>query len=583
MKKILLLMAVLLTTAAAQAQLWWGYFAESDFDINKTTIGTGSVIPFMVGIYITENHEQLGNSTVKAVRVYIDDGIAATISDMQIWISSSLPKSIDDADYVQDIDATLKDGANEFELDKPYEVDNGAFYIGYYFKSSNKYPVCCGGEDAPNAFLISSPGNMNWDDLYGLGFGKLAFQMLVEGAVVGTDNVNVSDFARRVATPEQTIDVPVKIINGGANEVTSFSYTVTANGTTSEETTVSIPATPFNGSRVINLPITTVSEEGEFTYTITVTKVNGNPNTSESPSATGNIVTIADLKTFSRNVLIEEFTTEYCGYCPEAASGLSSFMTSNPDMAEHVAVVCHHAGYYTDWLTIEPSERYTWFYGGSGTYAPAFMYDRFAWDGMTPVVGRGYYKDYVSTRMEETSYANINLTANFNADKSAIIVTADCERGWNFCNTPARITLFLTEDNIKAKKQSGAIGSFTHQHVLRSVNDTWGEVLDWSDNTATYTYVFNLDESWKTDDLKVVAIISGYDSEDLTNCTVENAAVVVPGTDTTTTGIDSAVDNVHETGRFSLDARQLSAPQRGLNIVRMNDGSVKKVIVGLNK
>ena len=50
MKKILLLMAVLLTTAAAQAQLWWGYFSESDFDINKTTIGTGSVIPFMVGI-----------------------------------------------------------------------------------------------------------------------------------------------------------------------------------------------------------------------------------------------------------------------------------------------------------------------------------------------------------------------------------------------------------------------------------------------------------------------------------------------------------------------------------------------------
>ena len=200
------------------------------------------------------------------------------------------------------------------------------------------------------------------------------------------------------------------------------------------------------------------------------------------------------------------------------------------------------------------------------------MYDRYAWDGRTPVVSRGYYKDYVEARMLEVSYANIDLTANLGAD--AINVTAECER---YGSTQARITLFLTEDNIKAKNQSGGGSSFVHQHVLRAVNSTWGSVLSWSDNKSTYTYTFQLDTAWKTEDLKVVAMISGYHRNDPTKCVVENAAVTVPGTET---GIEGhSVVNLREARRYSLDGRQMSAPQRGLNIVRMSDGSFKKVVV----
>ena len=137
--------------------------------------------------------------------------------------------------------------------------------------------------------------------------------------------------------------------------------------------------------------------------------------------------------------------------------------------------------------------------------------------------------------MSDSSNANIDLKANFNADKSAINVVANCERGWDFSSTPARITLFLTEDNITAHSQSGASGTFIHQHVLRAVNETWGSVINWSGNKATYTYKFNLDPSWKTDNLKVVAMISAYDQSDATKCEVENAAK---------TSIDPAVEVV---------------------------------------
>ena len=87
MKKLLLLVTVLLTTVVAQAQVWWGYFNESDFEVLDTSIGLGTPVPFMTGIYIPGNHEQVGSATVKAVRVYIVNGVSSTISDMKVWIS----------------------------------------------------------------------------------------------------------------------------------------------------------------------------------------------------------------------------------------------------------------------------------------------------------------------------------------------------------------------------------------------------------------------------------------------------------------------------------------------------------------
>lgn len=578
MKKWLLLLTAFMATASVQAQIWWGYFSESDFSIHDSSIGIGNAVPFMAAIYVPASHEQIGSSTIKGVRVYFDaNTVQSSVSEVKIWISKTLPSTADAADYVQTVNEALKEGANEFTLDTPYAINNQAVYIGYYIDCSCRYPIRCGGDDTSNALFINAVGTIDWSDLSGNNFGKLALQILVDGATVNSDCASISNFAPLLAGPGQDVEVPVNVTNMGSNDIASISYTVTVNGNTSTEQTVSTSSIPYNGTRKVNLTLTTASVEGEFTYTITITKVNGNPNTAKNPSATGTITTVSNIKTFPRRVLIEEFTTEYCGYCPDAATGLASFMATSPDLADRVAVVCHHAGYGTDWLTVNDSKYYTWFYNdGGGTYAPAFMYDRYAWNGTTPVVSRGNYKDYVEKRIAETSYANIVLKAYFNENMDAIHVTADCEKGWNFCDTPIRMTLFLTEDNIDAHSQAGAYGSFVHQHVLRSVNSTWGETLNWTGDNATYSYTFNLDAAWNTDNMKVVAMVSGYDSNNPTNCVVENVAVVVPEIGT---GIDGrSADHAWKSERYSLDGRKVSAPQRGMSIIRMGNGSVKKVM-----
>ena len=47
------------------------------------------------------------------------------------------------------------------------------------------------------------------------------------------------------------------------------------------------------------------------------------------------------------------------------------------------------------------------------------------------------------------------------------------------------------------------------------------------------------------------------------------------------TGIDkvSTSSDVKEVSRYSVNGQRLSAPSKGLNIVKYSDGSVKKVVV----
>ena len=557
-------------------QMWWGYWSGTE---TPTGLGTGAVETFDCAICIPAGDKMLGEATIKAIRFYCFS--PSNVSMMKVWISKTLPDDIDNCDRVQTVNISkLTTGYNDVAFDQDYAINNGAVYVGFSFTiKSAAYPIPVGGDYVANATFIRSSVNVtSWMEFGD--YGKLAMQVLVEGAKVSENCVTPSDFGRTPVEMGKTVKVPVKITNNGSNAVTSISYTITSGDNTSEEKSVRVSSLGYNASTEVNIPFEADAEEGDVTKILTITKVNGNENTAENNTATGRIVTVADLKVWPRTVLIEEFSTEYCGWCPVAAGDLHEFLENNPDLAKNVAVAVHHAGYYTDWLTVSASSSYTWLYNG-GTYAPAFMYDRYAWDGKTAVESRqsnaNGYKARVESRMSFPAYANVNLSAFFNEDKTKIEVAADCERSWDFATVPTRLTLFVTEDNIDDKDQASADDDFVHQHALRAVNTTWGKKLTWENNKATVTYTFSVNSAWKTDDLKVIGFIAAYDSTDATNCEVANAAWIVP---TTAEGISTVKQNDADVvARYTIDGRRATTSQHGLNIIKMSDGTVRKVMV----
>ena len=78
-----------------------------------------------------------------------------------------------------------------------------------------------------------------------------------------------------------------------------------------------------------------------------------------------------------------------------------------------------------------------------------------------------------------------------------------------------------------------------------------------------------------TDEVYVVAILT-----DTRNGSVQNAAKVKVSDSSDMTGIANYdVDNTASTANYSLSGMLLTAPQKGVNIVRMADGRVVKTLV----
>ena len=95
-----------------------------------------------------------------------------------------------------------------------------------------------------------------------------------------------------------------------------------------------------------------------------------------------------------------------------------------------------------------------------------------------------------------------------------------------FCENPARISIYLVENDIKARNQAGASAgeAYIHNHVMRACNSTWGKVIDWNeDNTFEYSYDFTIKSAWNTNNMEIIAFVSDYNSSDAASCVVENS------------------------------------------------------------
>ena len=211
-------------------QMWWGYFNEA---MGYGGIGTGGYETFDAAIYIPAGHSFVGKSTIKAIRIFFED--ASAVSDVKVWISKgSLPETVSNADYIQDV-VNASSGANDIELTNPFVVNNEAIYVGYTFTAGG-YPIMQGGEYVENSLYLRSSQN-TWSAIDYL--GCLALQILIESDGFPQNMASPSNFKTAIVELGKSADVPVEILNGGGNTIENFSYTISSNGSTSAEKTIS--------------------------------------------------------------------------------------------------------------------------------------------------------------------------------------------------------------------------------------------------------------------------------------------------------------------------------------------------------
>lgn len=486
-------------------------------------------------------------------------------------------------------------GWNEVKFDEPYTIQAGeVLYAGYSYtqlsndKDYKSFPFSAVEEGLENQSLwvyCKIGNNAGWNE-FGMGGANMSIQVLVEGDFAEYA-VLPEDFGTLKGAKNKDLAVAVKFMNNSKEAVSSLGYVVSVDGVAGSEQSVDVsPAVGVGAYGTFKASVPCGNTEGLKVVKIEVTKVNGHKNGASSTVANGKI-SIAD-KMYERNVCIEEFTTEKCGNCPRVAGFLHTYLEEADPT--RVFAVCHHAGFYTDWLTKACDNKLLYLFNdGGSSYAPAMMFNRepafdsqYAAgqkDNVTIPNSAAEIKAIANSFLDETmADAKLDMTLTYDEGESkvVIVVTGESNKGYDTEN--ALLTVYLTEDNVKAKNQSGA-SKFYHQHVIRDYNSNWGDPLTWNDNKFSATYEFAVDEAWKKDDLKVVAFLNKHNTKNRLDNRIEN----VTGKDLIEkpTAIESvgSADNAVEVARYNAAGQRINGKQKGLNIVKLSNGTTLKVVV----
>ena len=588
-------------------QAWWGYVSNND---SFSGLGVQAKDTYHCAIFIPGDHVVAGGKTIQAVRFGL---VAPSATNAKVWIASQKPSSIDNKNCIDVVDVPQSDLGNiniDIPLNTPYTIPSTGVYVGYSFtisavsNSDDQYPVIITGSDAPNTLIIKTDSKVpNWSDMNGQGFGRLFLQVLLEGEFADND-VTPLDFGPVYGEINKTGNAAFVINNNGYSPVSSVDYIITTDGTDSKEFHAIIdPAVPGFSMGYMGAIIPADAEQGKKNKTLTITKVNGNENNATDKTASFMMYSLNEI--IDRTVIVEQFTGTGCGYCPRGHLGMAKMREAYGDRFAGVALH-QYSGQSSDAMYIASNKYAKLSFSG----APSARINRGA--EVDPYYGS--YNDILEDMNEELTIpalAEVQVSGNFDEDKTQVNAKANLRplfdgtyklefvlvadgltgtgTGWNQANYYAQYSASQVGEDLADICRGGKYGTnpiqgFVFNDVaiassyvsgsnkVSSQTLTAGETSEVSYTLSMPTYA-KLKNALQYDQIYVLAILLD-NSNKVVNVAKAKVADYAP------TGISTVNStDANESARYTLDGRQITAPQHGLNIIKMSDGTVRKVMV----
>lgn len=505
---------------------------------------------------------------IQAVRV----GLATrlNIDELTVWLRSSLDGDNLAEETLNRKQTRVQQGWNEVMLSTPYTISGQSegLYVGYtYHHTSVARAVSVVGTTPASTAFYQEEAGAAWQDISAE--GAVSIEAVVSGSALAQYDLalNAASLTPDLADGNTSYKLTAQVANLGTKDVDGFDVTITGGGIS--DVTTHVQQTVASGrQQTVKYTFRADAPVSDLASLVaTITRIDG--GTDENPDNNSMAATFS----FERNVLLEEFTTEQCPNCPAGAETMHQALAGNADFAERISVVCHHSAFGTDWLTQPCDEDYLWMFNEGGqTYAPAWMIDR-----------KPYFQSNIASGNQQAIYfpqsskefaqmlegalaeaPHVVLGAKAVVADGSVTVTVNGMRDDDFSMKNARLTVYLTEDNINARDQQGASGQYVHQHVIRRYNSSWGDAISWDGNTFTATQTFKADASWKQPDLKAVAFVANYDSSSNLNCIVENSVTVQVGKPDTEGVRDTGCSPSAIDCYYDLWGRRVARPAKGL-------------------
>lgn len=548
------------------------------------------------------------------------------VKNVKCWIAKDLPSSITPSgcEFLKDITPTTSisvDGNPEIVTVENYTIPAEGCYVGYSFdvtsltSQAGQYPIAFDGSSYCDEYggYVCLQGK--WDNMASYGFGNLLTLVSMSGDnFLGNAASFVSDNIGRVITMKNgNVNISAMIKNDGVTPMTSVSYTVkdVATGETSAENTVNLDNVEFNNNGVINIPLTAGNEAKEEEKEIVITKVNGQPNETANATCKGSLIVLTNA--IKRRSVVEEFTATGCGYCTRGYAGMAALADKYPE--SFIGIAVHGKMNYDDPMRITDYNSVMATVQG---YPSAFINRGPSIDpyfGTSQSQLLGVLDDFeASLTLTE---AEMSVWPEWNESQTEINVITDVQFFYSSNNAPYALAYVLLADGLQGSESnwwqtnyySGATGAenepyiyeytqkgeqikdMVYDHVAIMAKDVAEGIkgsiaaplvadavqrhettFDLS-NGVTSASKFNLLQDKSK--LKVVAMLINTETGEIVNAAERAVGTFGTGINV----VDPSEKEVKEVARYTIDGVQLSAPAKGINIVKMSDGTTRKVVV----
>lgn len=442
-----------------------------------------------------------------------------------------------------------------YPFSTPVEIDGSELYAGFVFTASSSASTPLGFDGAADFQAGTSYALVDgtWEDYSNKGYGAANVQLVLDNAPSVQDLMVKRVIANGVFKKGRAYSFSGEVYNFGTDTVRSITYTLQI-GSAAPLTFTQDSVVAPNAHVAFTTPDYTLADDGIIDLKLTAMPDGTEADATDNTATTSISVLSGDVK---KKILAESFTGQTCSNCPPAHENMDKLIAASPD---DYVLVEHHAGFAVDRFTMTEDYQFTVFYGDGGSYAPAMMFDRRQFSGMSSPVFYPSYDNLVEASqicLDETAPVTLELHNDYDPETKRGTLSVDVNTLASPSDNTHYISVWITQDSIlgiQYSSTSGVIRNYVHNAVYRSaLTSPYGTEISLEPGTTThqeYTYLIpdvitstygsstygSTDIATDPQHMNLVVFISDVTS-DINNCPVFNAETIPVYSPTDATGI----------------------------------------------
>ncbi len=409
----------------------------------------------------------------------------SSVTSATVFVSNDLTK---DPIYTQEVTCPAEAFAEvHAELETPYVIEEGKkIFVGVYYSLPSAY--YCGvvvDYDSSHdtdyggwaGIRTNSKSDWSWENIASYGYGFMCVGATLRGADFPVNDIAIPAMGGMpVSYVNKPFEVDFMVKNNGSNDVNSIKveYSV-AGGTAVTETLEFTNPLTFNQTEIFALPNVVASAPGKsVNVNVKVTEVNGVANNSDSSEGAFAVTIVPEGAGFDRNVVVEEFTSISCQYCPVGYTTMEYIRESYPD-GDMIPVCVHVNSPGNDPMTAATFNNVYRNYCGDGV--PSSTINRTY--TVYPLIS--YVEEAYELLRSLPAIVNVDAEATYNPETNLLTVNTSTAFSFDYTDGDSNFILSygVTEDNV---------GPYTQQNGYSgSSSDAYG----WQNKPTRVQLVYN--------------------------------------------------------------------------------------------